>query len=260
MPPVPLPAESSLASKCRIVRLVSQSETSTVYAVETLAKSMPLTLGIIHPPAALSESQLARFLRETASMALLPCGPSVGMSLDRGVEAGEPWWLLPELEGELLDARIARSGVLDPSKATLLLLSIGRALGDAHRVGIVHGHLTPRRIHLLEPPRSDEPARVLDFDVARLRHELAPSADVATSLAWLSPAQLRGSSAPTTSDDIWALGLLAATSRGGVTAAAVRWMAAIDRGIRAVGEAPAPCWRYMAGRVLVGPPSRAEAE
>jgi hypothetical protein len=58
----------------------------------------------------------------------------------------------------------------------------------------------------------------------------------------------------------WALGLLGATSRGGVTAAAVRWMAALSRGIRAAGEAPAPCWRYMAGRVLVGLTERAEAE
>jgi len=59
---------------------------------------------------------------------------------------------------------------------------------------------------------------------------------------------------------LWALGQLGATSRGSVTAAAVRWIATLDRGIRAAGEPPAPYWRYMAGRVLVGLTERADAE
>ncbi|MFS8065627.1 MAG: hypothetical protein ACMG6S_04565 [Byssovorax sp.] len=70
-------------------------------------------------------------------------------------------------------------------------------------------------------------------------------------------------------DELWrlreevvlrALGQLGATSRGSVTAAAVRWMAALDRGVRAAGEPSAPHWRYMAGRVLVGLTERADAE
>src|SRR6185369_8374214 len=70
-------------------------------------------------------------------------------------------------------------------------------------------------------------------------------------------------------DELWrlreevvlrALGQLGATSRGSVTAAAVRWIAALDRGIRAAGEPSAPHWRYMAGRVLLGLTERADAE
>lgn len=51
---------------------------------------------------------------------------------------------------------------------------------------------------------------------------------------------------------LWALGQLAASARGQVTAAAVRWIAAIDRAVRAAGEPSSPCWRYMAAQVLLG--------
>ena len=59
---------------------------------------------------------------------------------------------------------------------------------------------------------------------------------------------------------LWALAQLASTSRGQVTAAAVRWIAALDRAVRAAGGPSSPHWRYMAGRVLLGLTERADAE
>ncbi len=84
-----------------------------------------MTLEISHPPEPLSESQLAGFPREVASVASLLMSRWAARILDSGVEAGEPWWVTPQLEGAPLDAWIVRSGVLEPSEAISLLRGIG---------------------------------------------------------------------------------------------------------------------------------------
>lgn len=213
MPPVFLPEKSSFAGKYRIDRRRDGLEASIVYDVTHLSTGKPGVLEIVHLPEPLSESQLADFERETASVMSQLVSPSANPILDTGVEDGRPWWVTPVIESDFLagrlDQRIARDGPIQPNAAIELLTRIGRAIQSAYRVGIVHGHLTPGRILLSGVGSNGAPVLLLDFGVAHLLHTWKPSADVAASVAWLSPDQVRQLSARSASDDLWAFGLIA---------------------------------------------------
>lgn len=206
---IPLPPDSLFARDYRVVRVLVEDGASTTYVAEQLSTGALRALEILDPPELLDEIAAARFLRDTAPVTSYFESPCVERTLDQGVEAGVPWLATALVEGEPLDAWIARVGAASPRAAMEILLDLGRALQAAHRVGIVHQHLTPRRILVPTPGHGDGRIRVRGFGVARLLWSWNEAAEIGVKVAWISPELIKSAHPSGCAMDVWPLGLLA---------------------------------------------------
>jgi serine/threonine protein kinase len=118
---------------------------------------------------------------------------------------GAAYLVTEPLEGVSLEAQLHDAGVLSLSRALTITLQIGRALRAAHKLGIVHGALTPANVRLLRKDKG-ELVRVVGFGCTMLSpRPLLPAPGF--SSPYLAPECVRGSS-PDTRSDVFAVGAL----------------------------------------------------
>ena len=124
-------------------------------------------------------------------------------TLDEGRD--EPFLVMELVEGETLDARLAR-GPLPLDQALQYAIQIAEALAAAHTHGIVHRDLKPSNIML-----TTSGVKLLDFGLAGLRDpgpagdgthagSVAETGPLAGTLPYMSPEQLRGEASDARSD------------------------------------------------------------
>ncbi len=127
---------------------------------------------------------------------------------------GHPMLVLDYVDGEALDARLAREA-MSVEHALVVAIDVAEAVAAAHAEGVMHYDLKPSRVRL----PSDGRAVVLDFGVARVRP--AASAQVLRSVVagaadaprftgtpgYAAPEQLTGRSTDRRSD-IYSIGAL----------------------------------------------------
>lgn len=153
----------------------------------------------------------ARFEREMAVIARLN-HPHIVRLLDFGaLPDGRLFTVLEYIEGETLQARLAR-GPLPLPEATRLMEQVLDALEHAHRRGVVHRDLKPANVMVLPGGRRPH-ALVLDFGVAGLVEgtrgtdyiSLTTHEGIIGTPAYMAPEQLRGVLSPAI--DLYAWGL-----------------------------------------------------
>ena len=151
-----------------------------------------------------------RFLQEIRLMATLQ-HPHILPLFDSGEVLGEPYYVMPYIEGETLRARLQREGRLGVEESVRIMREVASALDYAHRQGVVHRDVKPENILL-----SDGHALVADFGIARalLADSDAARRLTATGVAlgtpgYMSPEQAMGEHAVDARSDIYALGALA---------------------------------------------------
>ncbi len=83
-------------------------------------------------------------LRRLRRARLAAAAAGVREILDVGLDALPPWVALAPLIGPPLTGSLKPP--LDPLQAARILLALAKALGDAHRVGAVHGRLSPATV------------------------------------------------------------------------------------------------------------------
>ena len=106
----------------------------------------------------------------------------------------------------------SRSKPVLESVALRIIRNVGRGLAHAHRQGIVHADIKPNNIYLTK----DQQIKLLDFGIAQaVSEENAPTTSdrEAGSIAGFTPGyascEILEGSAPTSQDDIYALGCIA---------------------------------------------------
>ena len=149
-----------------------------------------------------------RFQREALTWAQVK-HPAVVQVLDSGVTplksgAHASFLVLELIEGETLDARVARDGPLPEALAVQIAIALCGALDAAHEAGVLHRDLKPSNV-LLD---GDRP-KLTDFGLAKLFQKkgqsLTASHDVVGTPAFMSPEQVQGQRVGP-SADIYALG------------------------------------------------------
>jgi serine/threonine-protein kinase len=93
--------------------------------------------------------------------------PAVVPFLDVGTSGGMHYLVWPFVEGETLEARVARTGRLSIEETAQMMTQVAQGLAVAHAQGMFHGLLKPSNILL----GSDGQARILDFGIGCLLAE-----------------------------------------------------------------------------------------
>jgi eukaryotic-like serine/threonine-protein kinase len=200
--------ELALGDEYRVVRELGGGGMSRVFLATDVALGRSVVIKVLTPELAAGVNR-ERFRREVHLAAGLQ-HPMIVPLLSAGEAEGLLWYTMPFVEGESLRERIQR-GVLSSREALPILIDIARALGAAHRKGIVHRDIKPGNILLHE-----NHAVVADFGVAKaLTAAVADSTGLTTSglavgtPSYMSPEQAAGDATVDARADIYALGCVA---------------------------------------------------
>jgi serine/threonine-protein kinase len=167
----------------------------------------PVAVKVLRPAHANDPVALERFRIEARLGAQLD-HPGIAKVHDVNVDgrSGEPPWMVQEyVAGEPLTDLLRRDGALDPPRAVSIVAQVAEAAHAAHQVGVVHRDLTPRNLLIA----ADGSVKVTDFGIARTASAapLTKAGHVIGTPAYLSPEQVRGSTASPASD-VYTLGVV----------------------------------------------------
>jgi eukaryotic-like serine/threonine-protein kinase len=213
-----------IAGKYRLERKLSQGGMGSVWVAMHLSLDTPvaikfMSVRLADDPnatpearnAALSEGR-ARFEREARAAAQIRMA-NVVQILDYGIDTNVPYIVMELLQGEDLEARLARRKRLTPAEVTKILVPIARALQRAHELGLVHRDLKPGNIFLAMEGDSEVP-KILDFGVAkalaagdRPQSEVTHEGIVLGTPHYMSPEQALNHEIDARSD-LWSLGVI----------------------------------------------------
>lgn len=180
---------------------------ATVYLARDQRHNRRVAIKVLKPAlaAALGPEQ---FLREIEVAARLQ-HPNILPLFDSGEAGGVLYYVMPFVEGESLNDRLARGGKLPIPDSVRILMEVADALNHAHTHGVVHRDIKPGNVLL-----SGRHALVADFGVAKAVSaatdpELLTSAGVVFGTpAYMAPEQATADQHQDHRVDIYALGAL----------------------------------------------------
>lgn len=195
----------------RILQPLAAGGMGAVYVAEQLSTGKRRALKVMHRELASDAESQRRFLQEARVGALIASEHIVEVQnagIDQGT--GHPFLVMELLEGEDLQARIAR-GPLSVDEVRAIVGQLCHALGAAHDANVVHRDLKPQNIFLATRRSAAETlhVKVLDFGIAKVVESHKATAATGTPM-WLAPEQTERGHI-TCAADIWALGLVVFT-------------------------------------------------
>lgn len=173
-----------------------------VYKAEQVSLRRTVAVKVLRAQASDQEAE-ARFERECHAIGAVSDHPHiVGVHEGGFTSNGRAYLVMEYLPGGSLSERIETQGPLPAEETVDIGIKIGKALGEAHRVGILHRDIKPANIMI---SAYGEPA-LGDFGIARIEggHRTATGV-VTASFAHAAPEVLEGQP-PSTSADIYSLG------------------------------------------------------
>jgi len=152
-----------------------------------------------------------RFAREAKAAARLRHRNSARVIDVDTSEDGIPYLVMEFLQGHDLESELLQRGKLSVDEAVGYIIQACSAMVEAHSRGIVHRDLKPSNLFLASEPDGNVCLKVLDFGISKFQSEkvklTAPFAQIGTPL-YMSPEQIRVSSALDERTDIWSLGVI----------------------------------------------------
>ena len=198
----------------RLDRLIGEGAHGVVWQGEQFDPVVrPVAVKILRM-SAMGSAAARRFEGEKIALARLE-HPHIARILDAGTTAdGAPYLVMEYVEGMPLDAWCHRHRESLEARVRMFIL-VCRAIGYAHRQGILHRDLKPGNILVrgASSAGEDDEPRVIDFGVAKLvgfdglRTETRQGPAAATP-AYMSPEIATGSTEIDGRVDVWSLGIM----------------------------------------------------
>jgi serine/threonine-protein kinase len=234
----PIPADAragTTVGKYKLREIVGRGGMGVVYRAEHIYIGKEVAVKILHDGYGGREESIKRFLREARAASLI-AHPNIVDVTDFGKSNdGTVFFVMEFLQGEPLDAVLARDRQLDLLRAITIINQMAGALGAAHAKGIVHRDLKPENVMLTrregrrelvrqftdeaglhtvtEREKAFDFVKILDFGVAKVRDPDASEGRVTQqgvvfgTPEYMSPETARiGVSDPRT--DVYALGVI----------------------------------------------------
>ena len=227
---IAFPLTGKTVSHYKILEGLGGGGMGLVYCAEDIKLQRRVAIKFLPEDSAKDSDALRRFEREARSASALEHA-NICPIYEFGEHQGQPFIVLPLLEGQTVEQFIHEQGAPKESRQLRKLLDISiqvlKGLGAAHAHGIVHRDIKPGNIFL---STSDE-AKILDFGIAKLsgtdepddHHKdgtrgtgaraevsnlsLSHSGAIVGTAAYMSPEQVRGERVDARTD-IFSFGLV----------------------------------------------------
>ncbi len=166
---------------------------------------VPVALKIISLGLLGNESAVARFEREANILKQLR-HPNIVRLYAIGKYKQTPFIAMEYVDGETLDALLARRGRIEWEQVVEWAKQLCSALHFAHEKGIIHRDLKPSNLMLTR----DGTLKLMDFGIAKGNDDLALTGTNNTigTAAYMSPEQCRGEKDLSAKSDLYSLGVV----------------------------------------------------
>lgn len=195
----------------RIVRLVSSGGMGDVYLAEHRLLKRPCAVKVVRGEFAADQRALARFMREVQTTAGLQHPNTVNV-FDYGVtDDGTFYYVMEYLDGQTLTELVRANGPLPPARVVHLLRQVCGALGEAHRLGLVHRDVSPNNVLVCRLGGSRDVVKLFDFGLVTGTaddQQLTCRGTFMGSPLYASPEQARGLEVDARSD-LYSVGAVA---------------------------------------------------
>jgi serine/threonine-protein kinase len=173
----------------------------TVFEGENVRIKRKVAIKVLHEHVATSPEFAQRFVREARASARIG-SEHVCDVLDLGdLESGEKYIVMELLDGESLEARLARGKQIEPKELVPIVFQILEGLGAMHQVGVIHRDLKPANVFLCHKKGGGVTVKILDFGVAKVEageedpsgiHDMTSTGTMMGTPLYMSPEQARG--------------------------------------------------------------------
>jgi len=164
--PDPLIGRTVADGRYEVLARLGTGGMGTVYRVRQHPLERMAVLKLIHREMASDATAVGRFEREMRVTAAIE-HPHTVRVYDFGQIDGQPYLAMEYLAGRSLRQELDRTGALPAARVASIGVQVAKALGAAHRVGVVHRDLKPDNVMLVDGYGERDFVKVLDFGIAR---------------------------------------------------------------------------------------------
>ncbi len=197
-----------------------------LYEVDHLGIGRRFGLKVMHPHLFERPALRARFEREARAAARTRCPWVVDVVDLVHLPDGRPAIVTEWLDGEDLEARLAREERIPLDEALAIAADVCRGLAAAHRASVIHRDLKPANVFLPAPDGTGLRAKILDFGVAKIEgaaagddaepSPLTHAGSILGTPAYMAPEQARGADEVDARADVYGVGALLYRMRTGI--------------------------------------------
>ncbi|MEZ6183941.1 MAG: FHA domain-containing serine/threonine-protein kinase [Planctomycetota bacterium] len=155
------PLVGQVFSGCTVRRKLGEGGMGSVYLADKPERG-EVVVKFLAPEQAKNKTWRARFLRE-ADLLRRTHHPNVVEIYDVDGESDQPHIVMEFVDGVALDAQLTDDGPLPPLEGARVARDVAKALGVAHRQGVIHRDIKPANILVAK----DGTVKMLDFGLAK---------------------------------------------------------------------------------------------
>lgn len=226
----------------QMIRVLGQGGMGSVMLARSVRDGRPVAIKTLLPEVAVSEQSLKRFLREIEVAASLR-HPHIVSYIEHGTHNGIVYLVTEYVSG--MDASKlakARGGRIPYPEVVKIIEQTLSALDFAHAQGFVHRDIKEQNI-LVEGSYPNYQAKLTDFGLAKSYKQSGMSGvtmvgDVAGTIAYMPPEQVRDFKEVQPPSDIYAAGMTAYSLLTGAHALDISPRAGIAETVKAIFEKP----------------------
>jgi serine/threonine protein kinase/formylglycine-generating enzyme required for sulfatase activity len=210
----------TISSRYKILEKLGEGGMGTVYKAEHCLMEKIVAFKVLHPHLIANKESLERFRREVRAASKFQ-HKNVIQIYDAGEGEGGIFYMAMEfVEGTSLES-ILQKGLIPFERQLVILRQVLKAVGEAHKKGIVHRDLKSDNIMLTRDKRGEDLIKVMDFGIAKVLEgdtSHAESADgervyktmegvITGTPQYMSPEQCEGKKVDARSD-LYSLGII----------------------------------------------------
>ena len=226
----------------QMIRILGQGGMGSVMLARSIKNGRPVAIKTLLPEVAVSEQSLKRFIREIEVAAKLQ-HPNIVSYIEHGTHNGVVY-LVSEYVNGMDAAKLAkeRGGKLNYHEVVKIIGQTLAALEFAHGLGFVHRDIKEQNI-LVDGTFPNYVAKLTDFGLAKSYKQTGMSGvtmvgDVAGTIAYMPPEQVRDFKEVKPPSDIYAVGMTAYSLLTGAHALDISPRAGISETVKAIFEKP----------------------